>query len=79
MRWWRRKRPVGSAVASDPTLESLHLSLNGWSERSRHDVGMPLRLWVDDVESAIEVTPWGLSPSGDSGKGVGCEGSLVLC
>jgi len=46
---------VGSAVASDPTLESLHLSLNGWSERSRHDVGMPLRLWVDDVESAISI------------------------
>jgi hypothetical protein len=43
------------AVASDPTLESLHLSLNGWSERSRPDVGMPLRLWVDDVESAISI------------------------
>ena len=23
--------------------------------------------------------PWGLSPSGDSGKGVRCEGPLVLC
>ena len=31
------------------------------------------------VGEAIEVTPWGLSPSGDSGKGVRCEGSLVLC
>ena len=29
--------------------------------------------------ASIEVTPWGLSPSGDSGKGVRCEGSLVLC
>jgi len=28
---------------------------------------------------SIEVTPWGLSPSGDSGKGVQCEGPLVLC
>src|SRR5215469_9274637 len=28
---------------------------------------------------SIEVTPWGLSPSGDSGKGVRCEGSLALC
>jgi hypothetical protein len=55
MPWWRRKRPAPRVIVSDPTLDSLCLSLDGWSEQPMTDVPQPLRLWTDADESAISI------------------------
>ena len=55
MRWWRRNRPARPVMVSDPTLESLRLSLDGWSEQKVTDVSEPVRLWINGDESAITI------------------------